>query len=97
MQTVCKNIIGKYGCSEIRLYRATKYDFLFIHIQLELKHFKDWFEIYSQKVKFCLVWKEIINYRKKQKQNYIRYNTKFNTTEIPFRRLNIQSISIDLS
>lgn len=50
-----KNIIGKgYGSREIRLYRATKYDFYIYSYSVGAEALlKDWFEIYSQKVRFC--------------------------------------------
>ena len=52
-----KNIIGKgYGSCEIRLYRATKYDFYIYSYSVGAEALlKDWFEIYSQKVRFCPV------------------------------------------
>lgn len=52
-----KNIIGKgYGSCEIRLYRATKYDFYIYSYSVGAETLlKDWFEIYSQKVRFCPV------------------------------------------
>ena len=52
-----KNIISKgYGSCEIRLYRATKYDFYIYSYSVGAEALlKDWFEIYSQKVRFCPV------------------------------------------
>ena len=50
-----KNIIGKgYGSCEIRLYRAAKDDFYVYSYSVGAEALlKDWFEIYSQKVRFC--------------------------------------------